>query len=347
MMKKIFSLIIIGLILVSGMSAFADTTEEVTITPVLYKTTEVMPVPVLISEPVPVLYDGTPVLISEPAAKVGFEVIKGLILSYENQTLSLQVEGKDYPVTIYDKDNAFENELNNFKVNDSIEVIAEYGEATFYLYDIKGVTPVLYDVIPTLIASRINVYYNDEIIDFDVNAQKVNGVTMIPLRATLEKMGYKVEWKQETSSVEISKGAQWTSIKIGENRYFKNKMAPRPLSAAPTIVDGRALVPAEFFTVILSKGVEVENGILKLSDENMAIHSGYVKEVSFVGEGKIIITITSDLASDEIYKQTIIHTSSDTTFFNTEVFNGKVINVITPPVMTMSIPGQTSGIIVY
>lgn len=208
-MKKIFSLVIIGLILVSGMSAFADTTEEVTIMPVLYTTTEEKPVPVLISDPVMETY------------KEGFEVIRGLVISYENQTLSLQVEGKEYPVTIYDKDNAFQNELNNLKAKDFIEVVAEYGEATFYLYDIKGISPIMHDDIPTLIASNVHVYYNDETIDFDVNAQKIDGVTMIPLRATLEKMGYIVEWNQETKSVDIFKGAQWTSIKIGENKYFK------------------------------------------------------------------------------------------------------------------------------
>ena len=248
-MKKILSLVIIGVILMSGISAFADTTGEETIMPVLFTNTE----------------------------------------------------------------------------------------------DI----PVLYDGIPSLISSNFNVYYNDEVIDFDVNIQKVNGITMIPLRATLEKMGYTINWNGETSSVEISKGAQWTSIKIGENSYFKNKMAPRPLSVAPIIVDGRTLVPVEFFTVILSKGVEVENGNLKLNDEDMAIHSGYVKEITFNEDEDMIITITSDLTSEELYKQTIIHTSIESTFFNTVVIEGEFINVICPPIMTMSIPGQTSGIIVY
>lgn len=319
-MKKIFSLVMIGLILISGMSAFADTTTDLTI---------------------------MPVLISEPVAKEGFEIVNGSIVSYNNQTLTLKVDGKEFPVTIYDKNNAFEKELNNFKANDFIEVVAEYGEATFYLYDIRESSPVLYNGLPTLYGFNINTYYNNEIIDFDVNSQKIDGITMIPLRASLEKMGYSVTWKQETSSVEISKGAQWTSIKIGYNSYFKNKMAPISLSAAPTIMDGRTLVPAEFFTAILDKGVEVENGNLKLSDKEITIHSGYVKEIVFVGDGKIDITITSDLESEEIYKSTIIHASSNNTLFNSEVYKGKLINVITPPVMTMSIPGQTSGIIIY
>jgi predicted secreted protein len=191
------------------------------------------------------------------------------------------------------------------------------------------------------------VYYNDELIDSDVKTQIIDGVTMIPLRSTAEKMGYTVTWNNKTKSVEILQGAQWTSIKISENTYIKNKMAPLTLSAAPVIVDSRTLVPAEFFNVILSKGIIIEEGNLKLNDNDMFIHSGYVKEINYDETGNMSITLATDMESDDIMLETIIHTSKSSTYINKEVVEGEYINVISSMIMTMSIPGQTSGYIIY
>jgi hypothetical protein len=79
----------------------------------------------------------------------------------------------------------------------------------------------------------------------------------------------------------------------------------------------------------------------------MAIHSGYVKDIAYDETGTKTITIVPDLASNEMYEQTVIHTSSAYTYYNKEAVVGEFVNVICPPIMTMSIPAQTSGYIVY
>lgn len=84
--------------------------------------------------------------------------------------------------------------------------------------------------------------YQGQTINFDVVPQEINGITMFPLRAMLEEMGYAVKWDGASRSVEISKDAQWTKITIGENSYFKNKMAPTSLSHAPVLVENRTMV---------------------------------------------------------------------------------------------------------
>jgi len=77
------------------------------------------------------------------------------------------------------------------------------------------------------------------------------GVTLVPLRIAAETLGFDVEWRGGTRSAELSRGAQWTSVTVDENRYFVNKMAPVALSAAPIIVNDTMYVPVDFFDGIL------------------------------------------------------------------------------------------------
>lgn len=122
--------------------------------------------------------------------------------------------------------------------------------------------------------------YNNEEIMPDVSVQEINGITMIPLRATLEAMGYTVTWDGETRSVDLQKGAQWTAISIDKNAYFRNKMAPRPLSCDPIVVNSRTLVSVEFFSNIIGVSLEVENRKINFLEREPVIHAGYVKDIT-------------------------------------------------------------------
>jgi predicted secreted protein len=211
-------------------------------------------------------------------------------------------------------------------------------EQTFYALDADQ--PVLYALSETAT-------YNGDEIGADVSVQEVNGVTMVPLRATLEAMGYTVTWNGEIKSVEIQKGPQWTTIYIGMNSYFKNKMAAHELSSAPVIMNNRTLVPIEFFADIIGKGIEVNNLNINFLDMEAVIHSGYIKSMSQDETGTITLTLTSDITSDSIELQTIIRTGPAFTFYNREVAKGDYIQVVSSMIMTMSIPGQTVGYVVY
>ena len=196
-------------------------------------------------------------------------------------------------------------------------------------------------------ALSADIYYNDVLIESEGGLKKIEGITMFPAADVLRTMGYNVEWKEDTRSVEISKGAQWTSITIGKNSYFKNKMAPIQLSAAPQIVDGSTYVPVEFLAEILGRGLTVDNGDLKLGDMEATIHSGYVKDIRHDETGTMTITVSRVKDSDDINDQVIIHTSKAYTYYNKEVKVGEHINVVSSMIMTMSIPPQTSGYVVY
>lgn len=200
--------------------------------------------------------------------------------------------------------------------------------------------PVLYTL------SESATYEGTEIVS-DVAIQNVNGVTMIPLRATLEAMGYTVTWNSENQSVEIQKGPQWTAIYIGENAYFRNRMAAHELSSAPVIVDNRTLVPLEFFADIIGKGIEVDSQKINFLDGESIIHTGFIKSIEMDETGTKTLTLTSDMSSDSFELQVNIYTSAAYTFFNREVKEGDLVQVVGSQFMTMSLPGQTAGYVVY
>ena len=200
-----------------------------------------------------------------------------------------------------------------------------------------------YDTFGKLIEK--NIIINDETLKDSPTV--VNGNLMVPLRETLETLGYEVKWNNDTRSVDIQKSNQWTAVKINENRYFKNRMAHQPLSHAPVIIDGSTYIPVEFLNVILDLGLSVNEGNLTITENSMAIHSGYVQKIDYKANGKVSITISSKEMPENLSDLIIIHASTDTTYFNTSLEQGNFIHIISPPIMTMSLPGQTSAVVIY
>lgn len=89
-------------------------------------------------------------------------------------------------------------------------------------------------------------------------------MAMIPLRQISEALGYEVEWKNETRSVELKKGAQWTSLTIGEDNYNFAKMLVK-LGAAPELKDATTFVPVTFLEEVLKQDIEItESGMISL-----------------------------------------------------------------------------------
>ncbi|SDN24609.1 protein of unknown function [Paenibacillus sp. yr247] len=82
------------------------------------------------------------------------------------------------------------------------------------------------------------------------------GVNLVPFRKVAEGLGYEVKWNQETYSAEVKKGAQWTSVTVGNDHYFFAKMAPVTLGAAPVIQNDTLYVPLKFVTDILHADVK-------------------------------------------------------------------------------------------
>jgi len=179
------------------------------------------------------------------------------------------------------------------------------------------------------------------------SAIQEGGYWMLPLRTSLESLGYTIKWNNESQSITINKGAQWTSIKIGENNYFKNKMSPAPLTIAPLLIEGQTFVPVEFFTEILDLGIRSEDGILTLQEGMTNILEGFINEIEFDDEGIMTLTISRQEGSDAPGDLTIVRFSEKDTYENKVVEKGCRVRIVTSPMMTMSLPAQTIGYIVY
>ena len=194
--------------------------------------------------------------------------------------------------------------------------------------------------------------YGDEPIASTVLPKVVDGALMVPLRAPLEAMGFTVLWHEETRQVEMRRGPQWSMITLGENAYFKNRMAPRPLSKEPILVDGSTLVPLEFFVEVFDQALTLDSGIVRFEPlgEISAIpvvHRGFVKSVTPGPAGGKVITLSHGEGSDDPGDWIILHTSEETTCFQREITTGDFISALGAPFSTLSLPPQTPAYLIY
>ena len=198
-------------------------------------------------------------------------------------------------------------------------------------------------------ASSINVYVNDVLVDLDVAPEIIDGVLMVPVKLVSDALGYDVKWKADDFSVEISKGAQWTQIFIGQNRYFVNRMAPWSLSAAPVIVDDRTLVPLEFFAEILGFGFQIDEKNIYFTEdpaENVT-KEGFVKSIETRADGIKVVTIEYELNSTDENNIMLWFTSEETTYIQKNIEVGTPVKAIVAPFMVLIMPPQVGAYLIY
>lgn len=316
-------------------------------------------VPTLYTEETPV-----PVLISIAPQ----EELRGEYSSYVDGYLEIIVEGVTYPVTV-DVDKVVEEvpfttgttlgeQLTDLPAHTLIDMVLEKGEASYILVEVTAVHIPMNgpakepkDGVKTTVKdSRFNGFamtFDEKVIEFDVQPQIVDGIVMVPLRGVAEAIGYEVTWNNDTRQVELMMGAKYTAIKIGNNGYFVNRMAPGPLSSAPVIVNNRTLVPVEFVTEILGYGVELEDGTMKIYDEAFTTLTGYISNI-VENDDYTMVTVAPRLGDDvEMWETTILIVSDNTVINRAPLAIGDMINGVHLPVMTMSIPGQTGAVVIY
>ena len=93
-------------------------------------------------------------------------------------------------------------------------------------------------------ADRIDVYYNDEIVIFDVEPKIENGRTLVPLRAIFEAMGCAVYYTEADGKkiVTARRANDLLTLTVGEDKMYFNG-EERVLDVPAKIENGRTLVP--------------------------------------------------------------------------------------------------------
>lgn len=189
------------------------------------------------------------IMVDRDGQKVEKEDLKGedLLVFYSVTTRSIPAQTSPQAVILLDEfdldlDIDFDEELTVFD-----KVIIEKQANGKPSTDEKGIK-VLEDKI----------YRNEE------------GVLMVPLREVGEALGYEVNWDVEKRAAQLTKGAQWTEVVIGEgtvgeDNYNFAKMIVK-LGTPPVLKDSTAYVPVNFIEEILQRDIGLEDGMLKIEE---------------------------------------------------------------------------------
>lgn len=94
----------------------------------------------------------------------------------------------------------------------------------------------------------ITVKYNGDQVEFDQAPVIINGRTMVPIRAVMEKMGCTVTWKDATKTANIKNDNAACALQVGNELMSvldkkTNKQSVETLDSAPVIINSRLLLP--------------------------------------------------------------------------------------------------------
>ncbi len=83
----------------------------------------------------------------------------------------------------------------------------------------------------------------------------INGRTLLPIRAVIEEIGGTVNWNEERQEITLTYGQDTIRLVIGNTTAYLNDNA-NVLDAAPTIINGRTMLPIRFIAESFNFNVE-------------------------------------------------------------------------------------------
>lgn len=172
-----------------------------------------------------------------------------------------------------------------------------------------------------------------------VEVKNVDGTLMFPLRAVAEGFGYTVEWIEESQAINLTKGAQFITMSIGEDAYAFSRQAHRPLGTAPVLVDDTTThVPLNFLTDIIGGYCEVNaDGTYKFVNPSIVTVTAVNQDNIVVYDealGEVVVNITENTKITENGVEASIEA----------IKAEQTIAVEYSPEMTASIPPRTTAI---
>ena len=95
--------------------------------------------------------------------------------------------------------------------------------------------------------SLSQVYYNGELIEFDVAPIMEKDRTLIPLRGLFEKMGAVVEWNSQNQTATVSKDDIVISVKIDHYGVIVNGSC-KYMDVPARLIENRIMIPLRFLS---------------------------------------------------------------------------------------------------
>lgn len=170
-----------------------------------------------------------------------------------------------------------------------------FDEGIYHLYDYQFFFRNLQENVTKRLSAfnekykeQLSVFYNDDVLSFDVEPQLVDGRTLVPLRVIFEAMGCAVNYSVEDGKQIISarRGNDNLLITVGENKmYFNAKEIT--LDVPAKITDGRTLLPLR----AISEAFECE---VYWDGDTKTVNIYEPANAYIVSSAKISETITDD-----------------------------------------------------
>lgn len=104
-------------------------------------------------------------------------------------------------------------------------------------------------------ATEINVYVNNEKVEFDVNPIIENGRTLVPLRGVFEKLGATVDWNKSISEVVIKDDYNEIEMILGKDKVMVNGEV-KAIDVPTRMINSRTFAPLRFITENLGHTVK-------------------------------------------------------------------------------------------
>ncbi|MDF2716646.1 MAG: hypothetical protein K0R28_3571 [Paenibacillus sp.] len=200
-------------------------------------------------------------------------------------------------------------------------------------------------VISQSILQQIQIAINNEALAANGYIKADAKEPMLPLRDVAETLGIKVTWNEADQSAELSKGALWTSVKLGEDRYVLNKMY-KSLGTAPELTDSKTYVPASFVSEILHSTVKIEGSSVSITSEQQrktTSTKGVITAV-YANEGRQTVQING-IGTDGLVlnlgTDTVFEKADGTKLSFTDLALGMEIEAEHSLAATLSLPPQT------
>jgi hypothetical protein len=108
-----------------------------------------------------------------------------------------------------------------------------------------------------------------------------NGKVMVPLKATAEGLGFKVDINKENKKAELDNDQIKTEIEVGKDSYYYvsshmiGMTAQEKLEAAPVVIDNEIYVPINLYNQLFNDSKAVGSSFIQTKDgQSICIENG-------------------------------------------------------------------------
>jgi len=177
---------------------------------------------------------------------------------------------------------------------------------------------------------------------------EMDGTVMLPLRAICERLGFNVEWVNETRTVVLEKLPVYVTFCADEDGYTFARTAPMLLGHAPKIIENRTYVPSNFINEILQGTIEIKENNIDIKWLQEAETEDVYENVTFIEkdeEGRLLVNnfLKGDMLLN-VTEETVITNEAGEALKVEDITTEKELKVKLAPAMTMSIPPQVNAL---